>query len=230
MSLAAALGAFRAGAAPARAAVEFHTAVADRVVAARVLAGARVDRSPSAPDASYSRDLWEGTLRQVADLVDRVSRSTHIPAWLLGALVAVPAAVAALLTLRGWWLRRRARAAPAVRGGGLPALGGRPADVTGGRSPGDEIWQAADWRRELDRLLAAGEVAAALAAAWWWIARSLAGERAQSHWTGGELLRFARRDDLRGLVRQLDAMTYGALPPAVDEVRGLAASFEAALA
>ena len=215
-------------AAPVRFAVAIHTAVADRSLTARVLAAGHVERSPAAPDASYSRDLWQGMMRDLADLVERVSRSTHIPAWLLLALVAVPAAVAGLLALRGWWLRRRARAAAAARGGAA-AEEGRPADFLGGRSPGDDTWDAAEWRRELDRLLAAGEVAAALAAAWWWVARSLAGARAQAHWTGGELLRIARRDDLRGLVRRLDAMTYGPLPPAVDEVRGLAAAFEAAL-
>ncbi|MBV8202178.1 MAG: hypothetical protein JOZ15_16280, partial [Acidobacteria bacterium] len=92
-----------------------------------------------------------------------------------------------------------------------------------------ESWDAAAWRHEVERGLAEGRVAEALRATWWWLARSLAGERAQPTWTGRELLRVAGREDLGGLMRELDAMTYGPRPPAPEEVGRLVARLGANL-
>lgn len=68
---------------------------------------------------------------------------------------------------------------------------------------------AAAWRAELDRRLAAGDLEAALEAAWWWLACSLAGSRVNPAWTSRELLVAAGRPDLGPAVRGLDAMIYG---------------------
>ena len=100
----------------------------------------------------------------------------------------------------------------------------------GGQAGEGELLNAAAWRFELERRLAEQQLPEALRAAWWWLARSLAGTRAQPTWTGRELLRWSRREDLREIVRQLDRLTYGPRPPVAEEVRQLAARLEAALA
>jgi hypothetical protein len=89
---------------------------------------------------------------------------------------------------------------------------------------------AAGWRAELDRRLAAGRTAEALEALWWWLARSLAGDDAEPDWTSRDLVARSAREDLRGLVRRLDAFTYGPRRPAVEDLRGLVGRLEEALA
>jgi hypothetical protein len=111
-------------------------------------------------------------------------------------------------------------AAVAPGGDAAPAAVG--ADAT--------AWDAAAWRLELDRLLTDGRVADALSAFWWWLARSLAGARAEANWTGRDLLRWSRRDDLRPLMRQLETLRYGPEPSSVAAVRRLVSRLEANLA
>ena len=103
--------------------------------------------------------------------------------------------------------------------GSAVALGAAPA-----------TWDAAAWRAELERRLSEGRIAEALEALWWWLARSVAGERAEPDWTGRELVARARREDLRDLVRRLDAFTYGPRRPAAEDLRRLLGRLEERIA
>jgi hypothetical protein len=205
----------------------FRAATADPAVLERVLRASGVERRPEAPDASYLRDLWASFFVGMAELYDRASGWLGLPRWLLVTATALLLTAAAALLARGWWLRRRRNGAKqldeAAAGLGEDAGGEPRADESAG-------WDAAVWRLELERRLALGEPREALRATWWWMARSLAGARAEPTWTGRELLRRCRREDLGQLVRQLDGMTYGPRPLAAEEVRHLAARLEAALA
>ncbi|HVR08116.1 MAG TPA: hypothetical protein VMW75_08715 [Thermoanaerobaculia bacterium] len=214
--------AFRA--APA-AAMTFRAAPAHRAVLARVLAASRVERRPEPPDASYLRDLVARLYVALAHLFERASGRLGLPWWLLPGIAAVLAVTAAALLARAWRARRRRAAASG------PDAAAPDAAATGERRAGEsDAWGAAAWRLDLDRRLAQRQVPEALRATWWWLARSLAGARAEPTWTGRELLRLAGREDLAGLVRELDAMTYGPRQPVPEEVRGLAARLEATLA
>jgi hypothetical protein len=209
-------------------ALSLRAALADRALLSRVLAASRVERRPEPPDASYVRDLAARFYVALAQLVERVSSRFGLPRWLLAGIAAALAAVAAGLLARAWLARRRraAETEPAAAGEGAAA-----AAAAGERLPGEsDGWGAAAWRLDLERRLAQRQVPEALRATWWWLARSLAGARADSTWTGRELLRVASREDLGDLVRELDAMTYGPRPPAPEEVRRLAARLEATLA
>ncbi len=206
----------------------FPPAVADRSLVDGALAASHVARQPVPPDASYSRELLAASYRVVADLIERAVHLRTLPAvWYtvlaivgLAALFALGAAAQAAIDL---WRGGRAKAAPpANRGAAEGAAAAAPGEAA--------AWDADGWRAELDRCLSAGQVHAAMRALWWWLARSLAGPLAEPTWTGRELLSRTRRDDLRSLVRRLDALTYGPRLPAVDEVRQLRASLEAALA
>jgi len=208
--------------------VVFRAAQADRALLRRVLAASGVERRPEPPDASYLRDLIASLYAAMAKLIERATGRLGVPGWLLTVIVAALAAVAAALLARAWWARRRRRRA----GGGGPATEAPVAGeaAAGGRGGERELWDAAAWRLELERRLAEQRLPEALRAAWWWLARSLAGARAEPTWTGRELLRWSRREDLRDLVRQLDRMAYGPRPPVAEEVRRLAAHLEEALA
>jgi len=207
--------------------VVFQPALADRALLGRVLAASRVERRPEPPDASYLRDLIASLYVALAKLIERATGRLGLPGWLLTGIAAALAAVAAALLVRAWWVRRRR-----ARGSAPPAEAPAAAEgaAGGGRAGAAEVWDAAAWRLELERRLAEQRLPEALRATWWWLARSLAGARAEATWTGRELLRWSRREDLRDLVRQLDRMTYGARPPVVEDVRRLAARLEAALA
>jgi hypothetical protein len=205
----------------------WRPALADRALLGRVLAGSRVERRPEPPDASYLRDLAASLYTAMAKLIERATGRLGLPGWLLSGIAVALAAVVVALLARAWWVRRRrARGS----GSGMEAAAADEAAVGGGRAGEGELLDAAAWRFELERRLAEQQLPEALRAAWWWLARSLAGTRAQPTWTGRELLRWSRREDLRELVRQLDRLTYGPRPPVTEEVRQLAARLEAALA
>lgn len=207
--------------------VVFRAALADRAVLGRVLAGSRVERRPEPPDASYLRDLTASLYTALAKLIERATGRLGLPGWTLIGIAAALAAVVAALLVRVWWARRRrARGS----GPGIEASAADEAAAGGGPAGESELLDAAAWRFELERRLAEQRLPEALRATWWWLARSLAGTRAQPTWTGRELLRWSRREDLRELVRQLDRLTYGPRPPVAEEVRQLAARLEAALA
>jgi hypothetical protein len=207
--------------------VAWQPALAERALLGRVLAGSRAERRPEPPDASYLRDLTASLYAALVKAVERATGRLGLPGWVLGGIAAALAAMVVALLARAWWARRRR-----ARGGGAgleaPAA---DADAAGGGRAGEvELLDAAAWRFELQRRLAEQQLPEALGAAWWWLARALAGAAAQPTWTGRELLRWSRREDLRDLVRLLDRLTYGPRPPAVEEVRQLAARLEAALA
>jgi len=207
--------------------VVWRPELADRALLGRVLAGSRVERRPEPPDASYLRDLTASLYTALAKLVERATGRLGLPGWVLGGITAALAAAVVALLARAWWARRRR-----ARGSG-PGTEAPAADAAaggGGRAGEGDLLDAAAWRFELQRRLAEQQLPEALRAAWWWLARSLAGTMAQPTWTGRELLRWSRREDLREVVRQLDRLTYGPRPPVAEEVRQLAARLEAALA
>jgi hypothetical protein len=217
---------------PAAGRLAFQAAAADRRLMARVLTAARVDRRPEPPGGSYLRDLWAELNRAVAELVRRATAPLHLPGDLAIAAVALLAIVAAALLARSWRLRRaRAAAARLAAAAAAQAAGAGAADEAPAGGRGEAAWDAAAWRQELERCLAAGRAPQALRAAWWWLARTLAGEAADAAWTGGELLRRSGRQDLRDEVRRLDSLVYGVRPAANEaaneEVRRLAAVDEA---
>jgi len=206
-------------------AAAFDAAAADRALVEKVLAASRVDRQPAPPDASYWRDLLAALAANLGRLAAQASGRLNLPWWLLAGAVALLALGATALLAVDWSGRRReAQGAPGRQETGAAA--GARGDGGGAAAA---AWGAAAWRRELDRRLAEERVAEALRATWWWLARSLAGARAEPTWTGRELLRWSRRDDLRELVRQLDVLTYGPRPARCAEVRRLALRLEAAL-
>ncbi|MBW8873425.1 MAG: hypothetical protein JF614_00535 [Acidobacteria bacterium] len=192
---------------------------ADRALLARVLASSGVERTPAPPESSYLGELVRAAVDALMGAVTRGARMLHLSrqALIMAALVA--AAVALFLVARALLPRlRRGR-----RPGTSEALAGVAATA-----PGREL-DAAGWRAELERRLAAGRTAEALEAAWWWLARSLAGSRAEPDWTSRDLMTQAGRPDLAGLVRRLDAFIYGPRRPALEDVRGLVARLEEAL-
>ena len=208
----------------------WRPALADRALLARVLAGSRVERRPEPPDASYLRDLTASLYAALSKMIERATGRLGLPGWVLGGIAAALAAVVVALLARAWWVRRR-RARGSGAGSEAPAAAAADGRRAGGGRAGEgELLDGAAWRLELQRRLAEQQLPEALRAAWWWLARSLAGAGAQPTWTGRELLRWSRREDLREIVRQLDRLTYGPRPPVAEEVRQLAARLEAALA
>jgi hypothetical protein len=193
-------------------------APADRAVLERVLTSSGVERTPVPPESSYLGELVRTALEALVQGLEKGARMVHVPAQALIAAAFVAVAVALFLIVRALlpYLRLLGRKAP-----GTPALVAMPA-------PAAEL-DAAGWRAELDRRLAAGRSAEALEAAWWWLARSLAGSRALADWTSRDLVIRAGRPDLTALVRRLDAFIYGPHRPAPDEVRGLVSRLEDAL-
>jgi hypothetical protein len=189
---------------------------ADRALMDRVLAESGVERVAVPPETSYLGELFRAAQRAVLDALLRGSEMLSLPReavqWMAGALVvlAVLLLARALLSRR----RRRGREEP----GSTSQLGAAPA-----------AWDAAAWRAELERRLGDGRIAEALEALWWWLARSVAGEKAERDWTGRDLVARARREDLRELVRRLDAFTYGPRRPAVEDLRRLLGRLEEAL-
>jgi hypothetical protein len=184
----------------------------------RVLASSGVQRSPVAPAGSYLGELFGAFQRAMVAAIVAGAKWLHLAPWMLWGIVGVLAALAALLIVRAVVSRVRRR--PAAEPKAITTSAGAPA------LPPD----AAGWRAELERRLAAGRTREALEALWWWLARSLAGAGAEPDWTSRDLVARFRRQDLRDLVRRLDAFTYGPRPPEVAELRGLLDHLEEALA
>jgi hypothetical protein len=185
----------------------------------RVLAASHVDRVPVPPETSYFGELLRALRAAILQALLRGAQMLHVPRRVLLAaaiLVAVGAlALVVRAVLQRAWVRRHEP--------GTVAAG-----MVGGPGPLDAL-DAAGWRDELERRLAAGRTAEALEAAWWWLARSVAGSRVLPDWTSRDLLAAARRPGLAGLVRRLDALTYGPRPPGPDDLRSLVAGLEKAL-
>jgi hypothetical protein len=198
---------------------------ADRALLDRVLASTGVERTPVPPESSYFGELGRAFREAVLGAIARGAEMLHLPRQGMIAAAFLAAAVALLLIVRTLWprLRRlRDRRPPAAEG--ELAVMAVPA----------ALLDAAGWRVELERRLAAGRTAEALEAAWWWLARSLAGSQAEPDWTSRDLLARAvtrtQQSDLTRLIRRLDAFIYGPLRPLPEDVRGLVAGLEEALA
>ena len=193
---------------------------ADHALMKRVLAESGVEQTPVPPESSYMGELFQAVQRALIDALSAGLKRLDVPESLIRTVAWGLAALAVLLVVLvvfSWWRRRNRK--EEVGEGSIATLDVPPAKRT-----------AADWRAELDRLLAEGRIADALEALWWWLARSLAGDRAEPDWTSRDLVVRARREDLRDLVRRLDAFTYGPRPPGVEDLRGLVGRLEAALA
>lgn len=197
---------------------------ADHGLVKRILAENRVEQTPVPPEASYVGEVLRAVQRAVIDALTAGIRRLDVPEPLVYTVAWGLAVLAVLLivwVIFSWWRRRRR--GKEEGGGSIATLDVPPAKRT-----------AAEWRAELDRRLAEGRIAETLEALWWWLARSLAGDRAEPDWTSRDLLVRARRedlrDDLRDIVRRLDAFTYGPRPPGVDDLRHLVGRLEEALA
>jgi hypothetical protein len=189
---------------------------ADRAVLQRVLASSGVERTPVPPESSYFGELARAALNAIFQAMERGARMVHLSRQTLTAAAFVAAALALFLIVRALLPRLRRGRRPAARAPEEMAV------------PALEL-DAAGWRAELERRLAAGRSAEALEAVWWWLARSLAGSRALPDWTSRDLVSRAGRPDLAVLVRRLDALIYGPHRPAPEDVRGLMDRLEEAL-
>lgn len=167
----------------------------------------------------YLSHLSGQALRAVAELFLGALRAVPLaPGWpRVLALAALGAALLVLGIVLVRALRNRRRKRRAAEAGSPEVL---VTDDRGGRDAARER-DAAAWRRELDALLTAGRIGAAIRATWWWLARSLAGDGADPSWTGRELLARSGRQDLLPLVRRLERFTYGDRAPAEAELRRL---------
>jgi hypothetical protein len=184
----------------------------------RVLASSGVERTPVPAESSYLGELGRAAQQALMEALMKAGEALHLSSRVLWAAVAVFAAIVFLLIARAIVSRLRRRAVgeerESVAAGSIPTA---PRDAAG-------------WRAELERRLAEGRTSDALEALWWWLARSLAGPEAAADWTSRDLVARSRQDDLRHLVRRLDAFTYGPRPPEIEDLRGLVVRLEAALA
>ncbi len=172
--------------------------------------------------ASYPTFLIGRLVEAFAEFLGRgVKRLTKIPRLpSIFGMILLFAAVAALL----WWLIRfllQRRSAPV-----------RPTTTRNVDQPTvtEKERDTGAWRRELERLLAAGKSSEALQALWWWLATRLQGNHVDPAWTSRELLVEAGRQDLSTVVRRLDLLLYGPGRPETEEVRTLWGDLEGALA
>lgn len=170
------------------------------------------------PESSYLAEIGRAVQEAILQAVARGARMLHLSKWTFFVLAVGVALLALGLIARSLLPRLRRRTAVLERG----ALETSPALAV--------ALDAAGWRAELDRRLAEGRIPESLEALWWWLARSLAGPEAEPDWTSRDLIARSRRHDLRDLVRRLDLLTYGPLPPGVEDLRGLLGRLEEALA
>jgi len=191
---------------------------ANRALMERVLASSGVERSPVPAESSYLGELGRAAQQALLEALMKAGEALHLSPRVLWAAVAVFAALVFLLIARAVVARLRRR-----------VVGEETEAVSAGFAPRAPL-DAAGWRAELERRLAEGRTPDALEALWWWLARSLAGPEAAADWTSRDLVARSRRDDLRHLVRRLDAFTYGPRPPEIEDLRGLVSRLEAALA
>jgi hypothetical protein len=182
----------------------------------RALAGSHVDRVPVPPESSYFGELLRALRMAVLKALLRGAEMLHVPRNVLIAGAVLAAIAALVLLLRAVLPRERRRRS-------------QPGTVVAAGGPAPADFDAAGWRAELERRLAAGRTVEALEAAWWWLARSLAGSRALPDWTSRDLLLHARRPGLAGPLRRLDALTYGPREPSADDLRNLVAGLEEGL-
>jgi hypothetical protein len=194
-------------------------ATADRALVERILADSGVERSPVPPRGSYPSELAAAAWQRLIELVARGAEALRLSPGLQVLIVAglVGLALAALAWTAVVLLRRRRAALREA------------AAVTASPAVLGAAWDAGAWRAELERCLAEGRTGEALQAAWWWLARSIAGSEAEPDWTSRDLLARTPRGELRGLLRRLDALTFGAERPGLADVSRLAEQIRGAL-
>jgi hypothetical protein len=182
-----------------------------------VLAETAVEREPVPPESSYLGELSRIVQRAFLDLLLKGGRMLALPRPVYLAIAAALALLAAVLLVRLVLVSGRRRGKD------------EPEDVSEvGLAPAER--GAGAWRAEFERRLAEGRIAEALEALWWWLARSLVAGEVEPDWTSRDLVTRSRREDLRDLVRRLDAFTYGRRRPAVEDLRRLAGRLAEALA
>ncbi len=197
---------------------------ADVELVQRVLRDTGVDQTVPPPSWSgYLYALARALVDALSDRVPRLRGLTTLPG-LLGpistvALAVLVAMIVIVLVRVAVTARRRRRAA---RASGSSAVPPRPLAPSVERD-------ALAWRAEIDRRLAAGDLAGALEAVWWWFARRLSARAVDPAWTSGELLVRSGRRDLAPLANRLDRLLYGPVRPAPDDVRRFVARGEGAL-
>jgi len=164
------------------------------------------------PQSSYLAELSRVFWERLADLIGRGLRSLHLSheaaQWIVAGLVVLGLLAIAWVVLS--LLRRRSSR-------GQPA----EAAVSALAAPA-AAWDAAAWRRELERCLAEERIGEALKAAWWWLARSIAGPAVEPDWTSRDLVKRTERRELRDLLRRLDVLTFAADRPGLADLQHLA--------
>jgi hypothetical protein len=139
---------------------------------------------------------WAGTT-----MIERILLYTAVGAAGLAALAVL------VLVLRRWRASRSQRDVVLAPAGLLPAV----------PPPGDAAW----WRAEMARRLAAGALRPALEAAWWWTARRLDPPGLDPSWTTGELLRAGGAAVPRAPLRRVDLLLWGGAAPRREEVEAV---------
>jgi len=194
---------------------------ADPAFVRRVLEETGVDQTVATPG-------WSGYAEAVAEAAFAWLHARFPAAETLTSLargmapvVAVVAGIAALvllyLLIRSVLRRRRGPAPVAATVKPGPAI---VPEIQRGRL---------GWKMEMDRRLAAGDVAGALEALWWWFAHSLCPAAVDRSWTSQELLARCGRLDLAAPARALDRLIYGSDRPTADAVRRFLSRLEGLL-
>ncbi len=190
---------------------------ADGRLLGRIIAEGRVDHVERGPSwreygvdlgRAFGRWLSNALARRVASLRGIGTAGAYAVLAVAGAVVLVGIGMAAGLAWRRWRRRRRPEQ-------------GRPAPPG---APGEAVCRSAEaWLREAEARLAAEDLRGALGALWWWFAVALAGGEADPAWTTAEMLRRARRPDLRRHGLLLDRLRFGPAGATAEQVRGLVA-------
>ena len=196
------------------------TAPADLELVRRILEETGVDQTPPAPGwSAYFEALAEALAEWLVRHFPRLHGLASLPRRLgpAAAVVGVALVVTVLFLIVRTTLARRRLAAGARPPRPAPAA---PPIVERGRR---------EWRHELERRLAGGDVEGALEALWWWFARSVSSGRVDPAWTSRELLASSDRMDLMPEAGSLDRLLYGFDRPAADDLRRFLVRLEAAL-
>jgi hypothetical protein len=217
-----AVASVRAGAAGAPSLVP-PPAKADAAILSAVVRDSGVEREVPKPGWSeYVVVIMTAAFGWVWDQLRPLRSLLHLAP---GVAVVAARAFVALVLLAVVWFVARLLVRPR-RGGARP---GDAASAMPDPAPPSSAGPA-DWLRELERRLDAGDVAGALEALWWFLARSVSSGDVRPSWTSGELLARSRRHELRPFAVQLDRFRYGPRGPSPSDVRDLALRLEQALA
>jgi len=173
------------------------------------------------PQASYLGELSRAFWQRLAELIGRGLQSLHLSReaarWVVIGLVVL--GVLAIASIVVSLVRRRLRSSRE-----------QPAEAEiSALAAAAATWDAAAWRREMERCLAEERIGEALRAAWWWLARSIAGPAVEPDWTSRDLLKRTDRRELRDLLRRLDVLTFAADRPGGTDLQHLAERLRGAL-